>query len=68
MTLLEGTENGLDFCPLSVYFLVLFFFISKVIYFLWDWLVAEKMEEKNGKKYSIFLALGFMLVLQNSDC
>lgn len=61
MTLLEGTENGLDFCPLSVYFLgfLFFFFISKVINFLWDWLVAEKMEEKKWKEIFYISSFGF---------
>ena len=53
---------------LSSFCLFLFFFIliSKVIYFLWDWLVAEKMGRKEMERN--ILALGFMLVLQNSDC
>ena len=50
---------------LSISFLF-FFLISKVIYFLWDWLVAEKMGRKEMERN--ILALGFMLVLKNSDC
>ena len=55
MTLLEGTENGLDFCPLSVYFFF-FFFFNKQSYLLSVGLVGsrENGKKRNGTKYSSF--------------
>ena len=75
--LLEGTERGSDFCPLSVHFFGIFFFFlllkfylhfskKKIIYFLWLLLIAEKQGRKDMEINT--LALGFMLVLQDSDC
>ena len=75
--LLEGTERGLDFCPLSVHFFGIFFFFpsfkilftflkKKNFYFFWFWLVAEKRGRKDMEIN--ILAFGFMLVLHDSDC
>ena len=63
-----------SFCPFLFFFFfffpsfkILFTFLKKkIIYFLWLLLIAKKQRRKDMEINT--LALGFMLVLQDSDC